>query len=219
MNTFSKAFLPAVVSLSLMACGGGDKKTDPNQGKDSTKAAAATTPSTNMPAAASDPMAAAAEKLKERRAKGDTLAMAYADLQKYLPASIDGYTAGKPEGGSVNMGKISYSGANITFKKDNGDFVKVTLADYNQAYNLYTSATAMWTMGVSMDNDEKKVNSVKLDNTVGGFEEFNKKNKQAVITCGIGSRFLLGIEANNQADIQMVESVAKSMDLSKLAAL
>ncbi|HWY97942.1 MAG TPA: hypothetical protein VNY36_02545 [Bacteroidia bacterium] len=218
MNTFSKAFLPAIVSLSLIACGGGNKKTDPNQGKDSTKAAA-TTPSANIPAMPSDPMAAAAEKMKERRAKGDTLAMAYADLQKFLPSSVDGYTAGKPEGGSVNMGKISYSATNITFKKDNGDFVKVTLADYNQAYNIYTSATAMWTMGVSMDNDEKKVNSVKLDNTVGGFEEYNKKNKQAVITCGIGSRFLLGVEANNQADIQMVESVAKSMDLSKLAAL
>src|ERR1019366_3488348 len=85
---------------------------------------------------------AAQAKLKERRAKGDTLAIPYADLMKYLPASIDGYKAGEPDGNSINMPGASYSTANVNFKNDKGDNIKVTLVDYNAAYAMYSSVTA-----------------------------------------------------------------------------
>ncbi|MGP8215265.1 MAG: hypothetical protein ACLQQ4_06860 [Bacteroidia bacterium] len=228
MKKLNNLFLPAFAAFAflLISCGGGSKNNDSSTGQQNN--------ANNSPAAAANNMAAGmnamananasvnsdyAEKMKERRAKGDTLAMPYTDLQKYLPTSVDGYTVGTPDGASINMGKMSYSSANIQFKKDNGDWVKVTILDYNQAYNMYASATAVWGMGISVDSPEEKSNSIKLENTAGGFESYKKKTKNASIVLGVGSRFYLSVEANNQPDAGMVESVAKSIDLSKLSTL
>ncbi|HXB13021.1 MAG TPA: hypothetical protein VNZ45_13620 [Bacteroidia bacterium] len=220
MNKLGTLVLSTVLASSLISCGSSDKKSDSN---DQTNAQSMVNQAEAIKAAAGidtkgteDTYAA---KMKERRAKGDTLAMPYADLQKYLPQSLDGYTAEKPDGASVNMGRTSYSSANIRFKKDNGDWVKVTVIDYNQAYNLYATASMVWKMSVSMDSPDKKMNSIKLDNTEGGLEAYNKKNKEAKITLGVGSRFWIDVEASNQNDLGMVESVAKSLDLSKMASM
>jgi hypothetical protein len=158
-------------------------------------------------------------KIKERRAKGDTLAIPYADLMKYLPASIDGYKAGEPDGSTVNMPGASYSAVNVNFKNDKGDHVKVTLMDYNAAYGLYSSVTALWTMGMSIDSPEEKANGVKFDGEIGGWEDYHKKSKAAQLTLGIGYRFWLQVEANNQESNDFIKSVAKSMDLAKLSNL
>jgi hypothetical protein len=220
MNKLNKVLLPSLLTFTLISCGSADKKNDSNDQSKADNTASQTT--------VSNPMAGAdnkstedtyAAKMKERKAKGDTLAMPTADLQKYLPQTIDGYTAGLPTGGSVNMGSMSYSSANISFKKANGDWVRVSIIDYNQAYNLYSTASAVWKMGISVDSPEKKQNSIKLDNTEGGIEDYNNKSKDASIKVGVGSRFWVAIEANNQTDTEMLKSIAKSMDLSKMAAM
>jgi hypothetical protein len=159
---------------------------------------------------------AAQAKIKERRAKGDTLAMPYADLQKYLPASVNGYTREEPDGESINMAGASYSTASVNFKKDNGDNIKVTLMDYNAAYGMYSSVTALWAMGMSVDSPEEKAEGVKFDGSIGGWEDYHKKTKDATITLGIGYRFWLEVEGTNQDGVDFVKSVAKTMDLSKL---
>src|SRR5580700_10789807 len=98
---------------------------------------------------------------------------------------------------------MSYSSVNIRFKKDNGDWVRVSIVDYNQAYNLYNTASMVWKMNISADSPQKKTNSIKLDNTEGGLENYNKQNKEAKITLGVGSRFWIDVEASNQADVSM----------------
>lgn len=224
MKTVSKILLPASLALSLISCGGMDKK---DETKAAIKADSNATVANKVAAAMSGVTSqgggasanAYAEKLKERRAKGDTLAMPYADLEKFLPQSVDGYKAEQPKGASVNMGQMSYSTADVTFKKDNGDMVKVTILDYNRAYQIYTQASLAWSMGMSVDSPNEKAETVKLDNTDGGWESYKKTSKQASITVGVSSRFFVKVEANNQADIEMVKSVAKSVDLSKLASL
>ena len=162
---------------------------------------------------------ASQEKIKERRAKGDTVAMPYADLMKYLPESIDGYKREEPDGATINMPGASYSSAEVVFKNDNGDRVKVQLLDYNAAYQMYSSITALWAMGMSVDTPEKKANGIKFEGDIGGWEEFGKKNKKAQITLGIGYRFWLQIEADNQEDTEFIKSIAKKMDLPKLSSL
>jgi len=224
MKTLSKLILPASLALSLIGCGGADKKED---AKDAVKTDSTPTVANKVAAAMSGVTSggagananAYAEKLKARRAKGDTLAMPYTDLEKFLPQSVDGYTAGQPTGASVNMGQMSYSTANVQFKKANGDMVKVTILDYNQAYQIYTQASLAWSMGMSVDSPNEKAESVKLDNTDGGWESFKKTSKQAQITVGVSNRFFVKAEANNQADVEMVKSVLKSVDLSKLASM
>jgi len=215
MNNLSKLSFSAIVAFAFMSCGTGDKKSDSTTVNNADAVAAATT----VDNAVKNGMDNANEKMKERRAKGDTLAMPYTDLQKYLPQSLDGYTAETPNGASVNMMKMSYSSAEIRFKKDNGDWVKVTIIDYNQAYNLYSSATAMWAMGMSVDSPDEKASGIKLDNSTGGWQVYKKKTKNATVTLGVGYRFWVQVDANNQDDANKVLSIAKSIDLAKLASL
>jgi hypothetical protein len=213
MKNISKLTLSAALAFGLISCGGG-KKDDSTTVTNATAVVAAATAEN----AAKTGMDDANAKMKARRAKGDTLAMPYTDLQKYLPASIDGYTAETPTGASMNMMNMSYSTAMVHFKKDN-DWVKVTIVDYNQAINLYNSATAMWSMGLTVDSPEEKANGIKPDNTIGGWQVYKKKTKDATVTLGVGYRFWVQVEANDQADADKVLSIAKSVDLSKLANL
>ncbi|MEW6469233.1 MAG: hypothetical protein AB1458_09925 [Bacteroidota bacterium] len=161
----------------------------------------------------------AQQKMEERRKKGDTLVMKYEELMKFLPSEVSGYKRGEPDGASVNAMGSSFSNAEVRFEKENGDYVKVVIVDYNQAYSLYSSAAMAWTMGFSVDSPEEKANSVKLDNNIAGWEVYKKKSKDANITLGAGYRFWINVEANNQADTEFVKSVAKSIDLGKLASM
>lgn len=159
------------------------------------------------------------EKAKEREEKGDVLAMEYDELQKYLPSSIDGYTAGEPDGATINMQGMSYSSATIGFTKDNGDFVKVSLLDYNAAFGLYNMATSMWALGISVNTPEEKASGIKFEDGITGWQSFKKKQNTATIVLGIGQRFMLTVEANNQEDTDFVKDIAKSLDMDDLAEL
>lgn len=209
----------AIFAFGLASCGGkkaGDEKVGEEE-----------TPKSNNPFEALANMGkemeqgndAAQAKIKERRAKGDTLAMHYEALIKYLPTSINGYTAEEPDGSSINMPGSSYSTANVNFKNEKGDHIKVTLMDYNAAYGLYSSITAMWALGMSVDSPEEKAEGVKFEGDIGGWESYKKKSHDATLTLGIGYRFWLEIEGNNQESTEFIKSVAKSMELSKLSNL
>ena len=70
---------------------------------------------------------------EERKAKGDTLAMPYKDLQAYLP-QINGYSnQGGPKGSQMNVpGMGSWSQAEQEY--ENGDKrITVSIFDYNSA--------------------------------------------------------------------------------------
>jgi hypothetical protein len=157
-------------------------------------------------------------KMKMRKAKGDTLAMPYAELQKYLPNSVTGYKAEKPDGSTINMSGMSYSVASIRFSKDNINWFKITIIDYNKAYGLYNSVTAMWGSGMSIDSEQEKANGIKVSNSVAGWQVYKKTSKDATVSLGVGCRFWISVEASNQSDAEMALSVAKSMDLNKLSA-
>lgn len=215
MNNISKLSLSTALVFTLISCGMGGKKDDSTTVTNANAAVAAAAADN----AVKNSMDDANAKIKERRAKGDTLAMPYTDLQKYLPQSVDGYTADPPTGASMNMMKMSYSSAVVRFKKDNGDWVRVTIVDYNQASSLYNSATAMWSMGLTVDSPEEKANGIKVDNTNGGWQVYKKKTKNAIVTVGVGYRFWVQAEANNQDDADKVLSIVKSVDLAKLASL
>src|ERR1035437_195609 len=122
--------------MFLLSCSNGSKKDEiTDKLKDVTSIASTISgkPGSDMAEKVNKANARHEEKMKERRAKGDTLALPYAELQKYLPESIDGYKADKPGGASINMQKISYSSADVQFKNDKGGHIKVTIIDYNQA--------------------------------------------------------------------------------------
>jgi len=204
------------LAVGFSSCFGGHKN-DPEQNPNKT-----TNPLqalVNMEKNAVAGTDAASAKIKERKAKGDTLAMPYADLIKYLPTSIAGYKAGEPTGSSMNMTGMSYSSAEIEFTNDKDESIKVSLVDYNSAASLYQGMTALWASGFSMDSPDEKAGGIKFNNDVAGWEDYHKKSKEADVTLGIGYRFYLTVHADNQESTEFAKSVAKSLDLSKLAAL
>lgn len=211
MTTLKLLTIPITIAFVLSACGGQPEEVKEEKPDNPIEALE---DYANESQAAQDD---AEKKIAERKAKGDTLAMPYEELMKYLPGSIDGYTKGEPDGASVNIPGSSYSTASAEYTKENGDRVKVTIVDYNQAYGIYTGLTAMWAF--SIDTPEEKSQGVKLDDNIGGWEQFRKKSGDATITLGVGYRFWVNVEANSQKDTEWVKSIAKSIDLKKLASL
>jgi outer membrane murein-binding lipoprotein Lpp len=154
---------------------------------------------------------------EERKKRGDTLAMNYKDLQKFLPESIDGYEKdGEPGGESVNMGGMSFSNAKQRFKKGEDD-ITVTITDYNQNYGAYQGLFALAGM-YSVESDDQKTMkfSTGIARTIG-IEDYKKKSKDATITIGAGYRFWIEARGNNQADAGFLKKVVAGMKLKELA--
>ena len=205
MKILSQTLAVAFVATLLFSCG--PKKTEEATGLAALVQLA-------------DKMQNGSDKVNERRAKGDTLALPYAELQKMLPASVGSYAKdGDPKGESVNMMGQSFSTASQNYK--NGEqTLKVTVVDYNGVYSLLTGATAMMAMGFSVDNDEERIGPLKLGiDGVKGWEEFKKKSKRATVTMAVADRFLVTAEAENQENTDFVKDVVQSLDISKLAGM
>lgn len=158
-----------------------------------------------------------ASKKEERRAKGDTLSMPYADLQKMLPANISGYAKeGDPKGETMNMVGMSYSTASQVYKSGDGE-ITVNIMDYNASYAAFGAATAMFATGFSVDNDQEHMGAVDLGiSGVKAWEDVKKKEKHSTIMAEINDRFLVTAEGRN-VEPDAVKTALKSVDFGKLA--
>ncbi|MFN6943771.1 MAG: hypothetical protein ACK4ND_02415 [Cytophagaceae bacterium] len=162
----------------------------------------------------------AQKKLEERRAKGDTLAMNYKELQKFLPSEIKGYTGeGEIEGNSVNMEGMSYSSVEHNYKKGDS-YLNISLVDYNSAHDLYSGLTAMWATGMSIEDNNQIANGTSLKNgTLKGWEVYHKEEKRAELMLGVVGRFFLSISLDQQDNTDLIKEIAESLDLSELEKL
>lgn len=154
-----------------------------------------------------------------REKRGDTLSLPYQELQQYLPTAVSGYTAGELSGQSQKMSGMSFSMADREFTAGEST-VKVSLIDYNGADEMYQGLSAIYSMGLEQENDEKVLGptTLKIDG-VSGMETFYKKEGRAELSLALNGRFLLNLTATNQKDLALLKSVAEDMDLKKLAKL
>lgn len=165
-----------------------------------------------------DAMDEAEKRRKERRERGDTLAMNYKDLQKYLP-EINGYTKkGNPGGESMSMaGFGSFSKADQDYENAEKR-IEVELMDYNQSALGFTAATGMFGMNIQMENDQEKSGTFETGmNAVKGYERISKNENEADVTYAIADRFLLTIKSRGSNDVEVLKNIAKGMKLSELA--
>lgn len=153
-------------------------------------------------------------KAAERKKRGDTLAMNYKDLQKYLPKSVKGYELdGEMSGQTTNMQGMSVSVAKAKYKKGD-DFLNIELTDYNAAYTLMAGLTMAWSMSIEDDEQVAKGCTIKGHK---GFETYKKKDKDANVVLGISDRFFVSANANNQTSTEVVKSALESIDIDGLA--
>lgn len=161
---------------------------------------------------------ASTSKWEARKAKGDTMALPYKDLEAYLP-EINGYTKdGEPKGSQMSMpGMGSYSQAEQRYK--NGDKeIKVEIVDYNAAFQMFSAATALYKMGYATEDDTKKEAASDLGiKDVSAYESIYKKEQRGSLAVIAGDRFMINIESNGSNDPDLLHSVAKSMKLSEMA--
>jgi hypothetical protein len=162
------------------------------------------------------------KRLQERRAKGDTLSIKFTELMKFLPESLDGYTAEKPEGQTTNTMGFSFSNAKHSFTKENADGgtdrVTMELFDYNQGYEFFAGLT-MWTsMGMSFENTDgwqKTFDTGIAD--VFAMEDYKYDGKRTSLTYAIGYRFYLAINVENVERTDFAKNLAKKVDMKTLA--
>lgn len=218
MRILAKAMCIAV-AVCMSGCGGCDKVNEIKQAAENVqelgKAAEHAQEATDL----------AQQRHEERRKRGDTLAMPYQELQKYLPESVSGYTAQEPSGSTMNMTGMSYSTAKreyVQSSEASGETSRVTVEifDYNSAADLYTGLTTVWGMNFSMEDETKKTGSYSPGvKDVVGWEEYQKKDKNANVTLAVGGRFILSVKVDgNQSSTDFSKSIAKSMKLEELAA-
>ena len=165
-------------------------------------------------------LARAEQKGAERAARGDTLSLPYQELRKYLPEEIAGFVReGSPKGESVDMGGVSFSTCEQVYRKGN-QRLQVQLVDYNGADALYAGATVMMTAGFSQENDEQLMRGCDLGiPNVRGYETLQKKEGLASVALGVGDRFFLSLELDQQHSTDAVRTVAKAIDLKTLSQL
>jgi hypothetical protein len=204
------SFLGALALLSIVAC------------KDKAKDAAKITTVSGLKdysTQVSTKMQQASDHWKERKAKGDTLALPYKDLEAYLP-EISGYTSPQgPKGSQINVpGAGGWSEAEQDYV--NGDKkVAVKIFDYNSSQQTFMGVTAIYGMGFSFEDDTKKQAPADLGvKDVAAYETVYKKDKRAEMAIVAGDRFLISVEANGDGDEDFVKSIAKNMKLDELAA-
>lgn len=199
-----------IAALIVSSCGG--KLDEAKQAMDNMESIAKS--GENMQAAQN----AAEKRRTERRERGDTLAMPYAELQKLLPSDISGYSAKEPEGSNSDIPGFSMGQASRRYEKPDGSYVTVTLTDWNASEAGWTGATALFAMKFRTDNSSENTGTFQTDDPlVNGSDRYGKQDKNATVTYALGARFLLVVEANNQSDVNFVKSVAERLDLKKLA--
>jgi hypothetical protein len=147
-----------------------------------------------------------------RRAKGDTMALPYKELEAFLPG-VDGYTKdGSPKGSQMNMpGMGSWSQTEQQYV--NGDKrIKVTIIDYNASQMAFSGATALYKMGFSAEDDTRKQGSVDLGvKDAAAYETIYKQQQEAQLTVIAGDRFFISLESNGSNDIELLKSAAKNV--------
>ncbi|GAA4382532.1 hypothetical protein GCM10023186_22950 [Hymenobacter koreensis] len=161
------------------------------------------------------------EQLRQTRAaSGDTISLPYQELRNYLPHKLAGFVRdGAPQGESVSLGGVNYSTCEQYYRKGK-QRLKVQLVDYNGASALYAGATAMMAAGFTQEDDEQLMRGCDLGiPNVLGYETLQKKEGRASVALGVGDRFFLSVELDQQQTTHTVRNVAKAIDLQTLARL
>lgn len=153
----------------------------------------------------------------ERAQRGDTLALPYKELQRYLPAAVSGFaTADAPAGQTMQLPGMHYSQATRAYHAGNKRLT-VTLVDYNGAAALFTAASGLMALGMEMEDDNQRMNSADLGQPgLKAIETYGKQDHKATMLVAVNDRFIATVEANDQPDTEAVKAVAKSLDYAEL---
>jgi hypothetical protein len=206
--------IAAAIVIGFTSCGGGSKEPE----NTSTPAEQETTSTAEKNGTASgEPKN---KRWEDRRAKGDTLAMPYKDLQAYLP-DVPGYTkAGGPKGSQANVpGMGSWSETSQEYV--NGEKrLSIKIMDYNAAFQTFQGLTMVYGMGFSSEDDTKKQAQADLGiKDVFAYQTTYKTEPRSELAIVMADRFFIQLESDGETGEAFLRDVAKNIQLGKLASL
>jgi hypothetical protein len=142
---------------------------------------------------------------RERTARGDTMAMPYAELQRFLPSAPDGYEAdGEPSGAQQNMAGFSLSEAEQSFvapARADGTTprIDVKLTDIGSSEVAYSMFAMPLMLNMSMEDDERRMRTLPLggEHTYAS-EEYRKDSHDVTVTAVTRYRYVVNVEASGQ---------------------
>lgn len=153
----------------------------------------------------------AEKKLSIRKQKGDTLAIDYKKLIEIFP-EIKGFQKQPTEGTNIDDNGDQYSNAIQNYKSKDAE-LEISIFDYNNAINLFAAASSWKTMNEKVEDNEGYRFVEKLNNYPDSwiYVEYNKIEKNAVVTAAINDRFVLSINATNQESPNFVRKIAEEI--------
>lgn len=158
----------------------------------------------------------------DRKAKGDTVAVPYAELQKLLPAAPSDYKAAEePSGSSQSMGGFSMSQAEQTFTKPaaaDGSVptIKVGIVDFGGTQAAYGMMALPLMMNMSSEDAHHRMQTLKMDLPyTWGSEEYNKDDKSSTVTLVTRYRYVITVEARNQGEDMSAMAKAMAQEIAK----
>jgi len=160
------------------------------------------------------------KKAEKRANKNTSEVIPYQELADYLPNMNNYKVFNEPNGQTLKAFGVSYSQLTQKYETLEGQKMSITIVDYNTAAALYAIAATALKSDFYLDNDEELVQSFDMGNDdIMGLESYKKKQRKANLILGVGSRFFITIEADNQQDTEFVKSVIQNMPLDKMIAL
>jgi hypothetical protein len=160
------------------------------------------------------------KKQEERIAKGDTIAMHYEELAKYLPESFNAFSKdGDLKGGTVNMSGASYSNVEQVYTNADGERLKIAIMDYNSAIHIYTGVMALYGTGLDIDNTNERLKSFTIDDEIKGWHTFKKKTNKVELFAGIANRFYVTVNLDNAESGDDAVAVITDTSLKELEQL
>lgn len=214
----------AILALVVMLCGCGGKTKSEEQKTEEGEEIGVNNllqKAEDMAKAAEQSQKKANAKMAERIKRGDTLAIPYTELAKFLPDELDGYKAqGAPQGETTNMPGMSASTVRKRLVKGD-EYINFEISDYNSGANAAAQAAlAIFAMAaeISMETADMKQIGFKQGDDIKGSLIYHKGRQLAELSAVIAGRFLVKIEANRQQDVEKLKEYFQKLPLNELAA-
>lgn len=200
----------SVVAVALFATACGEKFDEMKQAVDNVQSIAQSAEQ------AQQSMDRVQQRIEERRQAGDTIPIAYEDLQKRL-RDVGGWTGEQPSGETVTFPGLSFSTATRSYAKGATRMV-VSLNDYAGSPAGYAGATMVFGLAMKVDNSTQRTETFQTSNPmVNGMMEFYKNENRGTITWAIAGRFILKVEATGVNSIDEVKAFGEQFGIEDFA--
>lgn len=148
--------------------------------------------------------------LKERREKGDTVAMPVDQLKTFLPTDIEGYRPKEePSVQQSAFGEYTFSVAEQEWVStssadtNNPATIKVSLTDWGGSEGAWAMQSLAFAFNVKTENAQERSGTVDLGlEHTSAQEKFEKESKNSSLMAVTRYRYFINLEAHNQTDDQ-----------------